>query len=281
MQPPSGRDLSIETFDDARRALDQTGPFLAEEPVARNLAATLLPVAVAQEESVRCWVARSGDDVAGLMLQTDGHRFGLVFASSPRVADALGEAVGRRDGDLPSVRGEVGVVAAFAGAYATVTGRPAEATGAQRLYVLDELKVPDVPGRLRVGIGDDEALVEEWAQGFVTDTGFGTVADIATMVARLRSGQVRFWSDADSPVAMGVASPVAFGVSRIGGIYTPPDQRGAGYGAAVTAAISAEQLDGEASTCMLYTQLSNPVSNRIYQRLGYEAVREDLAYRFG
>ena len=101
------------------------------------------------------------------------------------------------------------------------------------------------------------------------------------MVARLRSGQVRFWSDAESPVAMGVASPVAFGVSRIGGIYTPPDQRGAGYGAAVTAAMSAEQLAGGATTCMLYTQLSNPVSNRIYQRLGYEAVREDLSYRFG
>ena len=49
----------------------------------------------------------------------------------------------------------------------------------------------------------------------------------------------------------------------------------------MTAAISAEQLAGGASTCMLYTQLSNPVSNRIYQRLGYEAVRDDLGYRFG
>ncbi len=197
------------------------------------------------------------------------------------VANALGESVGRDDEDLPSVRGEVGVVAAFAGAYATVTGRPAEAADAQRLYMLDDLRVPDVPGDLRRGDDGDEALVARWAEGFVADTGFGSADDVAMMVARVRSGLIRIWVDGDRPVAMGVGMPVVFGVSRVGWIYTPPEHRGVGFGAAVTAAISAEQLAGEASTCILYTQLSNPVSNRIYQRLGYRPVREDLAYRFG
>ena len=31
---------------------------------------------------------------------------------------------------------------------------------------------------------------------------------------------------------------------------------------------------------MLYTQLHNATSNRIYRRLGYEASSEVLAYRF-
>jgi predicted GNAT family acetyltransferase len=69
-------------------------------------------------------------------------------------------------------------------------------------------------------------------------------------------------------------------VSRVGWIYTPPEHRGQGYGAAVTAAISAEQLAGDATACMLYAQLSNPGSNRIYRRLGYRVVGEDLGYDF-
>jgi predicted GNAT family acetyltransferase len=32
---------------------------------------------------------------------------------------------------------------------------------------------------------------------------------------------------------------------------------------------------------MLYTQLHNAASNRIYRRLGYEANSEVLSYRFG
>lgn len=267
--------------DDARDVLDQAGPFLAEDPVARNLAASLLTASVQHGSPVRSWIGRHDDRVQGLLIRTDAHRFGLVFASSPMVANALGESVGRDDGHLPSVRGEVGVVAAFAGAYATVTGRPAEAADAHRLYMLDDLQAPDVPGHPRRGADGDEALVARWAEGFVTDTGFGSADDVAVMVARVRSGLIRIWVDGDRPVAMGVGMPVVFGVSRVGWIYTPPEHRGVGYGAAVTAAISAEQLAGEASACILYTQLSNPVSNRIYQRLGYRSVSEDLAYRFG
>ena len=33
--------------------------------------------------------------------------------------------------------------------------------------------------------------------------------------------------------------------------------------------------------CVLYTDLDNPTSNAIYQRLGYEPVDEALRYAFG
>ena len=123
--------------------------------------------------------------------------------------------------------------------------------------------------------------VARWAEGFVTDTGFGTAGDVTTMLARLAAGDIRVWVDDDVPVAMGMSAPVAYGVSRVGWIYTPLEHRGRGYGSAVTAAVTAEQLAGDATTCMLYAQLGNPTSNRIYRRLGYRAVSEDLGYDFG
>ena len=275
------RSLSVELVEEPASALERVDPFLADDPVARNLPATLLPAAIDGGRSIRCWVARDGQRVVGLVLQTDPDRFAMAFADSPAVARRLGDAVGAEASDLPSVRGEVGVVAAFAGAYAAATGRPATAAEAQRLYVLDALRDSDVPGRVRLGTAADKETVARWAEGFVTDTGFGTAGDVTTMLARLAAGDIRVWVDDDVPVAMGMSAPVAYGVSRVGWIYTPVEHRGRGYGSAVTAAVTAEQLAGDATTCMLYAQLSNPTSNRIYRRPGYRAVSEDLGYDFG
>ncbi len=69
---------------------------------------------------------------------------------------------------------------------------------------------------------------------------------------------------------------VSFGVSRVGPVYTPPAQRGHGYGSAATAAATGDVL-AEGATPVLYTDLANATSNKIYQRLGYYPV-EDRAH---
>lgn len=82
------------------------------------------------------------------------------------------------------------------------------------------------------------------------------------------------WWDGDRPVSMaGYAGPVA-GVARVAPVYTPPEYRRRGYGAAVTAACSAHALTHGAATVMLYTDLANPTSNSIYQRIGYRPVSD-------
>ena len=88
------------------------------------------------------------------------------------------------------------------------------------------------------------------------------------------------WTVDDRPVSMARLSPPAAGAVRVGFVYTPPERRRRGYAAASVAALSAHGLSQGAGECLLYTQLSNPTSNRIYRRIGYEAVGEILAYRF-
>lgn len=70
---------------------------------------------------------------------------------------------------------------------------------------------------------------------------------------------------------------------RIGGVYTPPEWRGRGYASAVTAAITRLSLDRGYAECVLYTDLANPTSNRIYANLGYLPVADvvDLALEAG
>jgi predicted GNAT family acetyltransferase len=63
-------------------------------------------------------------------------------------------------------------------------------------------------------------------------------------------------------------------------VYTPPGRRGRGYATALVAALSAELLAAGRRFCFLYTDLANPTSNRIYQRIGYERVCDSAEIRF-
>ncbi|WP_323187335.1 GNAT family N-acetyltransferase [Streptomyces sp. NBC_00006] len=63
-------------------------------------------------------------------------------------------------------------------------------------------------------------------------------------------------------------------------VYTPPALRGRGYAAAVTAEVSRAARAEGAEEVLLFTDLSNPTSNALYQRLGYRPVREFAVWEF-
>ena len=61
----------------------------------------------------------------------------------------------------------------------------------------------------------------------------------------------------------------------------PPDSvRGHGYGSAVTAAAARQAWLGGAHDVVLFADLANPISNAIYQRIGFEPVCDSLRIDF-
>ena len=68
---------------------------------------------------------------------------------------------------------------------------------------------------------------------------------------------------------------------RIGGVYTPPDERRRGYATALVAEVSRIKLAEGKALCFLFTDLANPTSNSIYQKIGYRPVCDFAEYRFG
>ena len=51
-----------------------------------------------------------------------------------------------------------------------------------------------------------------------------------------------------------------------------PEFRGRGYASNCVAALTQKMLDQGRKFCFLYTDLSNPTSNKIYQQIGYRPV---------
>ena len=70
------------------------------------------------------------------------------------------------------------------------------------------------------------------------------------------------------------------GVARIAPVYTPPEHRGRGYASNAVAALRRRALERGVRSCMLYTDLANPTSNAIYQKIGYRPVCDSRNYRF-
>jgi predicted GNAT family acetyltransferase len=275
--------MQVHATDDAATVRAEAADFLLSRPVEHNLIITLLDERGAHPEPGRYWWVQDAGTVVGVVFQSP---LAFIAATTPMPAGAIAAVVARvaTDApDLPGIGGDADTVARFAGRWAEATKMPARPVEAQRLYELHALRPPTgVPGALRPADASDEAVVCEWVRGFERDTGGhgGGMDAVEVVRRRTAAGLLWIWDDG-GPAAMALYTKPSAGVSRVGVVYTPPARRRRGYAAATVAAISTVALEAGASRCILFTQLENPQSNAIYRRLGYEAVSEQLRYRFG
>jgi predicted GNAT family acetyltransferase len=175
------------------------------------------------------------------------------------------------DPDLASVSSVPDTARAIAVAWAEKTGGRPRTTMREAMHVLDEVRDPPrpAPGELRVPRSDERGLLVAWMREFVSEAGLAGATQADAMVdARLRHGGLLVWDDGQPVSMIGVAPEVA-GVVRVGPVYTPPPQRKRGYAGSAVAAASRQALAGGAERCMLYTDLANPTSNKIYAEVGY------------
>ena len=100
------------------------------------------------------------------------------------------------------------------------------------------------------------------------------------VAARCEDGSMHVWEDGGVPVSLICARPTGNGYGWIGPVYTPPELRRRGYAGAGVAAASRRLLAAGASPCMLFTDLDNPTSNKIYHQVGYRRFAEWEQHRF-
>lgn len=280
--------LTDDVEDFAPRAL----PLLAAKPVENTLALTVLHGVLAgrrhsSEAMLFGWYDDGcvrGDDrcVRGAVMMTPP--FEMILAALP--ADTTSQLVAAlRSGclDIPGVSGEVGAVDAFAAAWTDGTSMRASTAMRLRLYKLTELRHPPRPpaGRPRLAASADAGLAAQWMTAFQTEAG-AHQADVEAVVReRIDDGLLWLWDgEAGDPVSLAGRQKTAGGVARVGPVYTPPEHRRLGFGAAVTVACTEDALQRDAEHVVLFTDLANPTSNSIYQQIGFQPVEDRHVVRF-
>jgi RimJ/RimL family protein N-acetyltransferase len=160
---------------------------------------------------------------------------------------------------------------AIAAAWADCTGGTTRVRMREALHVLDEVRDPPrpAPGALRAAAPEERDLLVGWTREFILEANVAGAEQAAEIVdGRMRHRRLLVWEDG-RPVSMLVLNPQVGGVVRIGDVYTPPGYRSRGYAGSAVAAASRGALDSGADRCMLFTDLTNPTSNKIYAEVGY------------
>lgn len=252
-------------------------------PMVHTVELTLLREDVPGDQDPLLLTVWDDDELVGAAMQTPPLPMlcgGLSVAPLPEVAGAIAAEVA-----IPGVRGPRVTAEAFAQAWSAVTGAAAEVTDSERLYRLGTLNPPaGVPGGARLAGPADTPLLVHYRCEFAAEA-FGHVPDRRragdSVAATAQAGNAHLlWTAHGAPVSMAAVRAPAAGVSRIGPVYTPPEVRGRGYGAAVTAAACRWALAAGAAQVVLFADLANPTSNGVYQRLGFVPVGDSVSVDF-
>lgn len=221
--------------------------------------------------------------VRATFFRTPPHRPNLTSLTADE-ADALAARLADEGRDLPGVAAGRDTAAAFADAWQRRTGATASLAQRQRLYRLGTLTVPQPapPGRPRTAGDADRVQLGDWYREFCEAVGQQALQDPAEWAAaRIARRDVTFWEAPDgTPVAMAGLAPKVAGQIRVAGVYTPSHLRGRGYAGAATAEVSRLAVAAGADEVLLFTDLANPTSNGLYQRIGYRPVADFAVYDF-
>ncbi len=279
--------MKVVRLDDPAAFLELAGPWLLEDEARHNL---ILGVAGTARDhpgvypEYHAWVVV--DEGVPVAAATRTPPYALALAA-PRSPAALARLVEGIDEHAPHAVGAQPEIEEFALAWATRTSSAPRLVLAQGIYRLESVRpVPPASGRLRPQRADDTDLLVEWLHAFEAEAHVGVDQDpararriVEQRLEATRAGMA-IWEDAGRPVSTaGFGGETANGV-RIGPVYTPPELRGRGYATALVAELSASLLAQGRRFCFLYTDLANPTSNAIYERIGYVRVCESAEIAF-
>ncbi|PVG81341.1 GNAT family N-acetyltransferase [Nocardioides gansuensis] len=286
--------MELEFFDVPRPFLAAAGDLLAADPVLGTVVATVserlareLDEGIGLEAAHPRWwvVARDGSEVVGCGMRTAPFQPHPAFLlpMPDEAALLLARAVHERGEELRGVNGALPASRVCADELARLTGGRVEVAQHTRLHEATSIEHPPLrPGSLRLARPEEVELCLTWFEAFGRDADeqagrepgsmHELTDDVESMGRRIAGGRIWLWVDEDDrPVHLTGANDPAFGVARIGPVYTPPEHRGLGYASAAVAQVSQRLLDAGARVC-LFTDQANPVSNKVYERIGYEPV---------
>jgi GNAT superfamily N-acetyltransferase len=283
--------MELRFYDDPREFLVVAGGHLAEQPVLGTVVATVASrvrdqhdAGVPWPEGVPCWFAAFVDRgrVVATAMRTApfGEYPAYLMPMSDDTAVLLARTLLDRDEPVLGANGALPAVQVFCEEMASATGKRVTVGQHTRLFELGELKEPaEVPGRLRSARLGEQEVVTGWYLAFMADADEQAGREPGSspheapepdeMRRRIESGQVYVWEVDGAPVHVTAATTPAFGVSRVGPVYTPKEHRGHGYASRAVYEVSKLLRDGGIRAC-LFTDQANPTSNRIYEALGYE-----------
>jgi predicted GNAT family acetyltransferase len=271
---------SIRRFTEPKAFLARAESFLRAAGVENAL---MLGICGSADFDDSCYLATVEEDgaVVACALRTPPH--GALLTRADRESlELLAADLADKYQDLPAVVGPEPAVGDFARLWSAGTGAASGPAVRMRVFEARRVVWPLMPaGAFRAATEADLPTLARWTAAFIEETGLDSPSDPEDVArARVDEGSLFVWEDA-RPVSMAAWAGRAGNIMRVNYVYTPPELRGRGYASACVASLTQQLLEEGHALCSLYTDLSNPTSNKIYQAIGYRPVCDAAEYCLG
>ena len=155
---------------------------------------------------------------------------------------------------------------------------------AMDIMVLTELRPVDMsPGFQREAEERDISMLTRWNQEFELEAlkAERSAADAEKSVRHaVKSGFYLYCDESGNPVSAAVTSRKMENTVTINHVYTPPAFRGKGYAQSNVYLVCKKVLESGYQKCSLFVDQANPISNRVYEKIGFKITEDQYDYRF-
>lgn len=279
--------MIIRSYKNAVEFLARVQSALEEQEVINALILGLA-LRLAENPKNTGTIFRSVHDELGVIavtMQTPG-RAVIVSAHRSNVTDAFSMIVADYYQNHLSPIGVVGPTPAaqrFAQLWQVVSGEEPQLFQNQRIYQCQQVNDLELaPGKLRKAYKKEIPMLIDWSKEFYTILAENpTDAELEKSLHNdIEEGTLYVWTDGNQAVSMLKKNRPTTNTITISYVFTPQELRSRGYATAAVHALTEELLNSGYRACTLYTDLSNPTSNRIYQTIGYQPVADSDHYVF-
>lgn len=280
----------VNSYDDPNEFLGLVGELLAQNETKNNL---ILGLALRLKQDLQAFgqasplmalVREEFGNIAAAAVMTQPFPV-VVYCEplNPAALEALIDFLAASERQVSGVNGVDAVSDAFARIWQEKTGQACRSVLRMRAYELRSVVPVEYPsGGMRLAKPHEAQLAADLHNAMVEEVVSGPrrVATAESQISQIESGNVFFWEDEGKVVAVTVANRPQIKGICLSGVYTLPQQRKKGYARALVAEVSKELLRRGYKLTNLFTDLSNPTSNKIYQEVGYQPVCDYHQYEF-
>jgi predicted GNAT family acetyltransferase len=274
----------ISLCSSAEEFHEKAGHWLAEKEVQNNscliVVSNLLSKPVSERFEHYFWIVEDAGAIVGTAFWTPPYKF-TVSEMEKESLMALANALRVSHPNIPGVGGPKEPAKYFSHFWNLKTQKSPLLEHSMRIYQLEKVMSPSArPGKLQKAQEKDVEFLAEWLRQFHAEISVSEELDIRNIVENyIREQRLFAWEDGGYRAMAAYAGSTLNGV-RLNMVYTPSEFRGKGYATSLVASLSQSLLDSGKKFCCLYTDLLNPTSNSIYQKIGYQPVCDWNVYKF-
>ncbi|MEK7358123.1 MAG: GNAT family N-acetyltransferase, partial [Bdellovibrionota bacterium] len=266
--------------------LDRTSDLLLAAELENNLllssALALSKSGVTRLPSLSFFTVFRGEEPVASMLQSPNRRL-ILSTADKSSAGYLAAEFSKREVPLRGVFAPTEIAQSFIDALKKPGGAAPAKRFEQDLMLLETpSEIHAAPGVFRTARSKDLSILVKWGHAFASECGLDETAAETEEVVRkyFENRQLFVWDVGSRPVAMAAYGGLTPKAARLSMVYTDPAGRNHGYAATLVHRLSHLLLREGRQACVLFVDNANPISKRVYEKLGYRSLATFADYRF-